>query len=411
MAVESPLRVGIIGYGMIGKVHAMAHKVLPWYAPGLTRFTQITHVATAHRESAVAAARQIGCEYATCDFRNITENPKIDLVHICTPNGEHLAPLLSAIENNKHIYCDKPMCATLTEADQVRDLLLKKNGEGKNLYSGISRMTFHLRFFASIMKAKELLMEKRLGRIFQYRVSYLHSSSASPLTPWKWKHSATGGASRDLASHLLDLIDFLVGMPDQVLAEGITAWPRRVGDHLTPEESLRADDPETWKPVESEDAVTILTRHCPKDGPRFFGVLEATKLATGHEDDLFLEMNGNKGSLRFSLMNSHDLEVYGPDGRWQVNLSGEHPPRETPGVWRTYACGGRYEPPHSEFPSPKSSTGWIRAHIASLAQFVDDVNRQVPGHPDLLQGYRVQMALDAVERSFRQATPSFVPVE
>ncbi|MDO5552778.1 MAG: Gfo/Idh/MocA family oxidoreductase [Planctomycetia bacterium] len=406
----TPLRIGIVGYGMIGKVHAMAHKVLPWYAPGLARFGQITHVATGHRESALKAARQLGCEFATCDFRNITENPNIDIVHICTPNGEHVEPLISALEHNKHIYCDKPMCATLAEANRVRDLLLKKDANGKPLYTGTSQMTFHLRFFSAIMKAKQLLAEKQLGRILQYRVAYLHSSSSSPFSPWKWKHSSTGGASRDLASHLLDLIDALLGLPDYVLAEGITAWPRRVGANLTPLESLHADDPETWQPVESEDAVTILTRHCPKDAPRFFGVIEATKLATGHEDDMFLEINGHKGTLRFSLMNSHYLEFFGPEGKWQVSVSDDNPPEETPGVWRSLACGGRYSMPHSDFPSPKSQTGWIRAHIASLANFMHNVNEGLPGSPDLFQGYRVQSALDAVERSFRQASPTFIKV-
>ena len=102
-------RVGLIGFGFIGKVHAYGHINLPLFFDQQQFRTKITHVCTSRPDSAQKGTEQVGAEYAVTDFREITENPDIDIVHICTPNNLHKAALLSAIAHNKHIYCDKPL--------------------------------------------------------------------------------------------------------------------------------------------------------------------------------------------------------------------------------------------------------------------------------------------------------------
>ena len=101
-------RTGIIGFGMIGKVHAYAYAAMPFYSEPMDAAFRITHVATSRQETAERAKAMCGAEVATTDYREITENPDIDIVHICTPNDLHIEPLLSAIRHRKKIYCDKP---------------------------------------------------------------------------------------------------------------------------------------------------------------------------------------------------------------------------------------------------------------------------------------------------------------
>ena len=115
--------VGIIGFGFIGKVHAYAHRTIPLYYPQADFRTRITHIGTSSMETAQKGCDQIQAEVAVADFREITENPDVDVVHICTPNHLHKDMLLSAIKHNKHIYCDKPLTATAAEAAQIKEAL------------------------------------------------------------------------------------------------------------------------------------------------------------------------------------------------------------------------------------------------------------------------------------------------
>lgn len=367
--------IGIVGFGMIGKVHAFGYATLPYYTtlcsgPGATDF-RITHVATAHRETAENAARICGAEHAVNDFRAITENPEIDIVHICSPNEHHAEVLISAIRNNKHIYCDKPLSSDIREAERIFDVL--NQGE----YSAVSQMTFHLRFFPSLIRAKQIMDEGRLGQIYQFRLAYLHSSNASPTAPFKWKHSASGGVVRDLASHLLDLADHFVGPFSSLFAETQLAVPRRP----VSTGSLEMVD------VSVEDAVTILAK--TKDGAH--GVLEATKLATGNEDELTLEIYGERGSLRFRLMDPHYLEFF------DATVSDR--PFGGESGWRRIPAGARFEFPNTEFPSPKSTVGWTRAHAGCLSNFLQAVVENRSASPDLEQGVKVDRLIDRVFRS------------
>ena len=109
-------RVGILGFGMIGKVHAYGYLNLPLFYDPVPLRARITHVVTGRPETAEKARQTIGADVAATDYRTVTENPAIDIVHVCTPNHLHKEALLSAIVHGKHVYCDKPLVANLAEA-------------------------------------------------------------------------------------------------------------------------------------------------------------------------------------------------------------------------------------------------------------------------------------------------------
>ena len=361
--------VGILGFGMIGKVHAYAYAAMPFYSEPMDATFHITHVATAHRETAERAKAMCGAAVATTDYRDITENPNIDIVHICTPNDLHVDSLLSAIVHRKKIYCDKPLTASLDEAERIQAVLDESH------YAETNQMTFHLRFFPALIHAKKLLDAGTLGRILQFRVGFFHSSSASALGPFKWKHTKSGGAVRDIGSHLLDLTLHLLGPFASLLAETTLAFPQRpvsTGE---------------LRNVESEDAVSMLVRL--QSGVS--GVIEATKIATGNEDELILEIHGEKGAIRFRLMQPHYLEFFDATVSDRP-LGGES-------GWKRIPCGGRYESPDNDFPSPKSTIGWPRAHVACLSNFLHAVTENRQTTPDLRHGIAVDRLIDSVFRS------------
>jgi predicted dehydrogenase len=367
-------RVGILGFGFIGKVHAYGYRVLPFYCDPVPLEARITHVVTRRMETAEKGRRTIGAEVATTDYRQVTENPDVDVVHICTPNHLHKDALLSAIEHGKHIYCDKPLVATMAEAEAVRAALPG--------YTQTAQMTFHNRFFPATMRAKQLVEDGALGDVLGFRAAYLHGGSANPDAPAKWKltSAAGGGVIADLASHVLDLIDHLIGPFASVMAATQTAYPERPSP----------TDPTKRVAVDVEDCVMLLARM--ESGA--LGSIEATKLASGTEDELRFEIHGTSGAVRFNLMDPHHLEFHDATKSDQPfgGLRG----------WNRIDAGQRYNPPSVSFPSPKASTGWIRAHVACLANFLEAVAKGRPAAPGLEQGIRVQELMDCVRRSARE---------
>ncbi len=150
-------RIGIIGFGFIGKVHAYGYRNLPLFYDPVPLEAQISHVITSRPETAEKARRVLGASSAATDYREVTENPTIDIVHICTPNSAHKDALISAIRHQKHIFCDKPLVASGEEADQVEAALAG--------YRGIAQMTFHNRFFPAMIHARRLVEQGALGQV------------------------------------------------------------------------------------------------------------------------------------------------------------------------------------------------------------------------------------------------------
>jgi predicted dehydrogenase len=383
--------VGLIGFGMIGKVHAYCYSALPfyydWILPGsqsgvkennLPLFydppplrARITHVVTSRAESAEKARATVAADVAATDYRAVTENPQIDIVHICTPNHLHKEALLSAIRHQKHIYCDKPLVARMDEAQEVQAALAG--------YRGIAQMTFQNRFFPATMRAKQLIDAGALGTILGFRVCYLHGGSASPTAPLKWKMTAGagGGVIADLGSHLLDLVDWLIGPFAAVMAATQIAYPQRPS----------AADPAAKLPVDVEDCVMLLARM--QTGA--LGTIEATKIATGTEDEIRLEIHGSRGALRFNGMDPHHLEFH--------DASAPDSPLGGLRGWNRIDSGQRYSPPAASFPSPKAAMGWIRGHLACLENFLEAVAQGRAAQPGLEQGIRVQRLMECVRQS------------
>lgn len=365
------MNVGFVGFGFIGKVHAYGYINLPLYYQPLPFRPVLSHVCTRRTETALAGAAIIDAPHAVTDYRAITENDDVDIVHICIPNHLHKDILLSAMAHNKHIYCDKPLTATMAEALEIAGAF--------SGYRGTAQMTLQNRFFPATIRAKQLIDQGAIGRIFEYRCVYLHAGSANPLAPLKWKLTATagGGVIADLASHALDLMHYLVGDYNKLIATATIAYHERPdpqqSDHMLP--------------VDAEDCVMILTEMV--NGA--VGYIEASKIATGTEDELRFEIHGSKGALRFSGMDPHHLEYWNEDA----------PSQELGGCrgWTRIDCGQRYPAPATGFPTPKAAIGWMRAHMACLANFLFDVADGKPGNPGLQQGVYLQQLIDACQRS------------
>ncbi len=369
--VLKTFNVGILGFGFIGRVHAYGYRNLPLFYDPVPLKARLTYVVTSRPETAEAARQVIGADAAATDFRAVTENPAIDIVHICTPNHLHKEALLSAIAHQKHVYCDKPLVVDMAEAEQVRAALAN--------YQATGQMTFQNRFFPATMRARQLVASGALGKILAFRAAYLHGGSAPAATPLKWRLTAEAGAGTiaDLGSHVLDLVDWLIGPFQSIMAATQIAYPERP----------LPGEPNKMRSVDVEDSVLLLA----KTPAGALGSMEATKLASGSEDEIRLEIHGSAGALRFNGMDPHHLEFHDatapdqPMGGWRG--------------WNRIDCGQRYLPPATNFPSPKAAVGWLSSHVACLANFLAAVAAGQPAEPSLGQGIRVQHLMECVRRS------------
>lgn len=358
--------VGMIGFGFIGKVHAYGHMNIPlFYAQSEFR-SRITHICTGHLETAQLGCTQTGAAHAVTDFREITENPEIDIVDVCTPNDRHYEAVMSALKNGKHVYCDKPLTQTLADAEKI--------GEALKEYRGIGQMTLQNRFFPATLRAKQLIDEGRIGEILEFRGQYLHSGSADPKAPYKWKLAA--GVINDLGSHILDLMNYLIGPFAGLSAVTHIAYPERPA----------AGDPSRLVKVEAEDNM-LATVRLPNGA---YGNISASKIATGVEDGFGFEIHGSKGALRWEPMNLDKLFFY--------DMSAPGAPIGGMRGWTAIDCGQRYDKP-AGFPTPKAPIGWLRGHMHCLYTFLKSVHEGRQLGPSLAEGVAMQRMLAAVAES------------
>ncbi len=156
--------------------------------------------------SAEKAAQEIGCEFWTDDYRELLARRDIDVVDVTTPNHAHAEIVIAAAQAGKHIYCEKPLAMTVAEGQRMVAVVAQAGVK--------TQMTFNLRFFPAVARARQLIESGFLGNIFSFRGRYYRSSYIAADKPLSWrlrKDVSGGGALFDLGSHILDLIYYLLG--------------------------------------------------------------------------------------------------------------------------------------------------------------------------------------------------------
>ncbi len=368
------LGVGVIGYGFMGRTHTLAHKAIPFYYSPPPIDCRLVAVCEATPELAEAARSAGGFERAATDVQELIAAEDVDLVHICTPNSEHMAALRGAVAAGKHIYVDKPVTATLSEAEELEGLL--------GGYRGKAQVALQYRFFPATLRARQLIDEGFLGPVTHFRAVYLHDGSVDPDKPVNWKSTAAagGGAIRDLGVHVLDLLWWLIGPFRRVHCVGRVWSPERPN----------ADRPGEMMTIDVEEAAAMILR--ADDGA--FGTVDVSKIATGTEDELRFEIHGRHGAMRFNLMQPNYLEVF--DLR---SGGGDYGGRRG---WQQIAAVHRYPAPGGKFPGPKFTLDWFRSHVHGLQALLKAIAEDSRPSPSLAEGVHMQRVLEAVRESARR---------
>lgn len=366
------IRIGLVGAGFMGKTHLWSVRNLPFfYKTADLGFTaEVAAVCASTPARGEVFAREYGIPRVMTAEEMIAD-PEIDVMDICTPNPLHYGVAKAAILAGKSVLCEKPLTVTAKEADELARLAEERGA--------VCGTVFNNRFLAPVMRARQLIDEGKLGRILSFAFTYKHNSCIDPdrRVGWKQTAEAGGGTWYDLGPHVLDLCHYLCGELSFVLGKSQIAYPTH----------LKADG-SVWE-TNADEAFYVICG--TKEGA--MGTMTVSKLTQGANDELVFSVNGELGSLSFSLMDPNYLSFYDATavGAPVGGLRG----------YTRIECVGRYPSPASGFPAIKAPGGWLRGHIGCMAGYLTAVASGSACSPSFSDGAYVQRVLEAAVESDR----------
>ncbi len=379
--MATPVRVGLIGYGFMGRAHSNAYRKVTQFFD--TDHQPVMKACCARNEATISEfATRWGWESYETDWRKLIARDDIDAIDICVPNHLHHEIALAAAKAGKMVLCEKPLAMT---AAQGREMVAAVEAAGvPNL------VWFNYRRVPAISLAHQLIAEGRVGRVYHYRALYLQDWTISPDVPqgghtlWRLDVNEAGsGVTGDLLAHSIDTALWLVGGIKEVCATTET---------FVKERRLQ-DDPDKVAPVGIDDACAFLVRfNCGA-----IGTFESSRYARGRKNHNTFEVNGEKSAIWFDLEDAHKLGFY------------DHSDDGLVRGWHDVLVTDSDHPYMDRWWVPGCVIGYEHTFINALADFLTGLDTGVPCQPDFRCALQTQLVCDAVLESAR--TRQWVAVE
>ena len=193
----SKIKVGLLGGGGIVDAHIRGYRT---YADAI----EVTAIADVVDETARRRAAELGAT-AYSDFRLMIDEADLDAVDICLPHHLHAEAIVAAAQAGKHILCEKPLCLTVQQADEVQRVVSA---------AGVTLMCAHNQLFLpAVSTAKQLLEQGILGSVYEVRTSDSFYNDFNPQN-MGWRATAAtsgGGELMDTGYHPTYLMLHLAG--------------------------------------------------------------------------------------------------------------------------------------------------------------------------------------------------------
>ena len=188
--MKREIRVGVIGAGRIGKLHA---RNLAYRVPG----AKLVAIADVFVEAAQDVATELGLT-ACQDYRSILEDKNVEAVFVCSSTDTHAQIIEEAAEAGKQIFCEKPIALDLAKIDRA---LATVERAGVKLQIGFNR-----RFDPNFKKVRQMVMDGKIGDPHILRIT-----SRDPAPPPIEYVKVSGGMFFDMTIHDFDMARYLIG--------------------------------------------------------------------------------------------------------------------------------------------------------------------------------------------------------
>jgi myo-inositol 2-dehydrogenase/D-chiro-inositol 1-dehydrogenase len=266
------VKVGLIGAGFVSDLHAFSFNQY-------VKDAEI--VAVAALEGAQEFAKERRIPNAFDDYREMLKMKEIDAVTIAIPNYVHRQAAVDAAMAGKHVICEKPLCVTLEEADEMIDTC-KRQGV-LLLYAE------ELLFAPKYVRAKNLISEGAIGEPFLAKQSEEHPG---PHMPWFWDVNLSGGGVMlDMGCHSIEYTRWVLGKPK---VKSVTAF---MGTFV--HQARTKGEDHTYAIIEYEgNKIAMIENSWAKGG--------------GVDDRC--EIYGSKGHTRADLLRGSSLLTYSEEG-------------------------------------------------------------------------------------------------
>ncbi len=300
------LNVTLLGSKFMGRAHSNAWSQVSRFfdvAP-----TPALYQVVARNEGELAEfAKTWGWKSHTTDWRAAVADADTDLVDVATPNDVHAIAAIAALEAGKNVACEKPLAATLADAEAMAAAAAAAPGR--------TFVWFNYRRVPAIALAHRIVASGALGRIYHTRATYLQSWGG-PDTPLLWRFQgdvAGSGAHGDLNAHIIDAVRFVTG-------EEIVSVEGAIEETFIKERALLESG--SGGEIAGAGATTAgMGRSTVDDAVLFLSRLsgggvasfEATRLATGYHNANRFEIHGEGGALRFDFERMNELGYYRTD--------------------------------------------------------------------------------------------------
>lgn len=328
------INAGIIGIGFIGKQHIQAISELPYAT---------VKAMCVHRKEQVQEMKQrYGIAKITTDWRDVIEDPSIDVIHNCTPNALHDEINLAAIRKGKHIYAEKPLSMNTEHARR-----LAEEAEKIGVANGVN---YQYRMNMAVQEMKNRIANGKSGRILFAGGCYLQDSlvRSTDYTKRRVPETSPARALLDIGVHWADTISYVLGQPIvRVYAKMYTHHPIRI-DKVTGQEIE----------IHSDDTTSVLVEFA--DGTP--GQALFSKCMPGHKNDLVVTVSGEKKEYSWKQEEC---------GRIYVG-------NQEKGIAKEYVSQEFCEPETQPFLSmpPGHEPGWKDAQSNAIAAFYDAIQQK-----------------------------------
>lgn len=218
--MSARLNIGLIGSGFMGQAHADAYRRAAMFYPDLPKRPYLYALADQDQALAERHAVKLGAEKAYGDWRELVNDPLVDVVDITSPNHLHYTMAMAAIAAGKHVYCEKPLAVNEQQAQEMAQAARRAGVKTMVAFNNIKT--------PAALLAKQIIARGDIGEPVRFRGTFDQGFYNDPNLPWSWRCSKTlggSGALGDLGAHTLSVAQFLMGGIREVTASANLSAP------------------------------------------------------------------------------------------------------------------------------------------------------------------------------------------